>query len=214
MVHQSATQRRTPNPRLCFTSVCQQPPRFSINNSMRLPIINGLIRRRLLVNFRVNEGVMSRFLPPPFRPKLHNGYAIAGICLIRLEQIRPNWLPSFCGLSSENAAHRIAVLWDDPSGETREGVFVPRRDTGSRLTILQADASFLASIIWLISMSPILALKSPCLFDLAMGRCPLSFLGKRRMHCLSPLVSIRWRNHPTISRAVVWAIPSLEIVAV
>ncbi|MCX6858415.1 MAG: DUF2071 domain-containing protein [Verrucomicrobia bacterium] len=100
---------------------------------MRLPIINGLIRRRLLVNFRVNEEVMSRFLPPPFRPKLHNGYAIAGICLIRLEQIRPNWLPSFCGLSSENAAHRIAVLWDDPSGETREGVFVPRRDTGSSL---------------------------------------------------------------------------------
>jgi hypothetical protein len=100
---------------------------------MRLPIINGLIRRRLLVNFRVNEEVMSRFLPPPFRPKLHKGYAIAGICLIRLEQIRPDWLPSFCALSSENAAHRIAVLWDDPSGETREGVFVPRRDTGSRL---------------------------------------------------------------------------------
>jgi hypothetical protein len=100
---------------------------------MRLPVINGLIRRRLLVNFRVDEEIMRRFLPSPFRPKLHRGYAIAGICLIRLEQIRPGWLPAFCGISSENAAHRIGVLWDEPSGGSREGVFIPRRDTGSWL---------------------------------------------------------------------------------
>jgi hypothetical protein len=100
---------------------------------MRLPIIHGLIRRRLLVNFRVDAEVMQRFLPAPFRPKLHSGYAIAGICLIRLEQIRPGWLPGVFGVSSENAAHRIAVLWDDPSGKSREGVFIPRRDTGSKL---------------------------------------------------------------------------------
>ena len=100
---------------------------------MRLPVIHGLIRRRLLVNFRVDAEVMRRFLPVPFRPKLHRGYAVAGICLIRLEQIRPGWLPRFCGISSENAAHRIAVLWDEPSGESREGVFIPRRDTGSWL---------------------------------------------------------------------------------
>ncbi|MES2996591.1 MAG: DUF2071 domain-containing protein [Verrucomicrobiota bacterium] len=100
---------------------------------MRLPVIHGLIRRRLLVNFRVDAEVMRRFLPPPFRPKLHRGYAIAGICLIRLERIRPAWLPGCFGISSENAAHRIAVLWDDPSGESREGVFIPRRDTSSWL---------------------------------------------------------------------------------
>ena len=101
---------------------------------MRLPIIHGLIRRRLLVNFRVDAEVMKRFLPSPFRPKLHRGYAIAGICLIRLEQIRPGWLPRFCGLSSENAAHRIAVQWEESSRDSREGVFIPRRDTGSWLT--------------------------------------------------------------------------------
>ncbi|MBN8419611.1 MAG: DUF2071 domain-containing protein [Verrucomicrobia bacterium] len=100
---------------------------------MRLPVIHGLIRRRLLINFRVDAEVMGRFLPPPFLPKLHRGCAIAGICLIRLEQIRPGWLPRCCGISSENAAHRIAVRWDDPSGEPREGVFIPRRDTGSWL---------------------------------------------------------------------------------
>lgn len=76
---------------------------------------------------------MSRQLPAPFRPKLHAGYAIAGICLIRLEGIRPGWLPRFCGITSENAAHRIAVRWTEPGGAEREGVFIPRRDTGSRL---------------------------------------------------------------------------------
>lgn len=111
-------------------------------NAMRLPIIHGLIRRRLLVNFRVDAEVMGRFLPSPFRPKLHRGHAIAGICLIRLERIRPGWLPGFCGISSENAAHRIAVQWDDPSGDTREGVFIPRRDTGSRLNHIAGGRIF------------------------------------------------------------------------
>jgi hypothetical protein len=109
---------------------------------MRLPVIHGLIRRRLLVNFRVDAEVMGRFLPAPFRPKLHRGHAIAGICLIRLEQIRPGWLPRFCGISSENAAHRIGVLWDDPSGEVREGVYIPRRDTGSWLNHLGGGRVF------------------------------------------------------------------------
>ena len=100
---------------------------------MRLPVIHGLIRRRLLVNFRVDADVMRKFLPALFRPKLHRGYAIAGICLIRLEHIRPAWVPRWLGISSENAAHRIAVLWDDASGLTREGVYIPRRDTGSAI---------------------------------------------------------------------------------
>ena len=101
--------------------------------NVRLPKIQGLIRRRLLINFRVDAKVMERFLPSPFRPKLHQGYAIAGICLIRLEQVRPAGLPPGFGISSENAAHRVAVCWNELSGETRGGVFIPRRDTGSSL---------------------------------------------------------------------------------
>src|SRR5437868_3074196 len=100
---------------------------------MRLPQIQGVIRRRMLVNFRVDAEVIQRQLPSKFRPKLHEGSAVAGICLIRLEQILQRGVPGFLGLSSENAAHRIAVLWEDESGHTEEGVFVPRRDTNSRL---------------------------------------------------------------------------------
>jgi hypothetical protein len=100
---------------------------------MKIPVLQGIIKRRMLINFRVDAVVMQKQLPAIFRPKLHNGYAIAGICLIRLEQIRPAGLPAFLGFSSENAAHRIAVEWDDSSGLPCEGVFISRRDTSSRL---------------------------------------------------------------------------------
>jgi len=85
---------------------------------------------------------MRRFLPTPFRPKLHQGHAIGGICLIRLEEIRPKGFPGFLGIASENAAHRIAVEWDEPSGETREGVYIPRRDTDSWLNHLAGGRIF------------------------------------------------------------------------
>jgi hypothetical protein len=100
---------------------------------MRIPVIKGTIKRRLLVNFRADLAVVQRILPQPFQPKLHRGHSLVGICLIRLEQIRPAGLPGALGLSSENAAHRIAVEWTDAGGIQREGVFIPRRDTSSFL---------------------------------------------------------------------------------
>ncbi len=108
---------------------------------MKLPIIQGTIRRRILVNFRVDPVVMQRHLPPAFKPKLHAGSAIAGICLIRLESIRPKGLPAALGISSENAAHRIALTWNDGDQE-KEGVFIPRRDTGSTLNHLAGGRVF------------------------------------------------------------------------
>ena len=87
---------------------------------MRIPVIKGVIKRRLLVNFRADPVVVQRLLPAPFRPKLHGAHSLVGICLIRLEQIRPAGLPGLLGLSSENAAHRIAVEWTDAFAGTRE----------------------------------------------------------------------------------------------
>ncbi|MGE5194968.1 MAG: DUF2071 domain-containing protein [Deltaproteobacteria bacterium] len=109
---------------------------------MRIPILRGLIDRRILVNFRVDADVLSGFLPPPFRPQLvAEGIGMAGICLIRLKGIRPRWLPSFLGIGSENAAHRIAVEWDD-RGTTRTGVYIPRRDSSSYLNRLAGGRLF------------------------------------------------------------------------
>ena len=104
---------------------------------LRLPVIEGIIKRRLRINFRADPDIVQALLPAGFRPKCHGPYAIVGICLIRLEDIRPRGVPALVpGLSSENAAHRIAVEWTEGNGEEREGVYIPRRDTNSALNAL------------------------------------------------------------------------------
>ncbi|HKO35222.1 MAG TPA: DUF2071 domain-containing protein [Pyrinomonadaceae bacterium] len=108
---------------------------------MRLPTIQGVIRRRILANFRVDADVMQREIPSRFRPKVHNGFAVAGICLIRLEHVRPRMMPEIVGLNSENAAHRVAVLWDEDN-DVREGVFIARRDSDSRISHLLGGRIF------------------------------------------------------------------------
>ncbi|MBS1592784.1 MAG: DUF2071 domain-containing protein [Bacteroidetes bacterium] len=95
---------------------------------MKIPTIHGYIDRRILINYVGDIDVVSRYLPAPFRPMTYNGKAIIGVCLIRLKNIKPKGLPDFVGISSENAAHRIAVEWDQ-GGVRHEGVYIPRRDT-------------------------------------------------------------------------------------
>lgn len=97
---------------------------------MKIPVVRGVIERRILVNYRVDPSVLAPLLPAPFRPKVVHDVAMVGICLIRLREIRPTFLPSWLGISSENAAHRAAVEWDDQE-TVREGVYVRRRDTNS-----------------------------------------------------------------------------------
>jgi hypothetical protein len=108
---------------------------------MMQPNLSTVIERRLLVNYRVDPDLAASLLPAPLRPQQVGGWAVAGICLIRLGQIRPAWLPRGPGLRSENAAHRIAVQWDGPQG-THTGVFIPRRDTGSALSVLAGGRLF------------------------------------------------------------------------
>jgi hypothetical protein len=108
---------------------------------MRLPAIRGIIDRRILANYRVDPEHMAAALPPPFRPQCINGFAIGGICLIRLKRLRPKALPIPWGIGSENAAHRIAVEWES-NGQTMCGVYIPRRDTNSRLNSLAGGRIF------------------------------------------------------------------------
>lgn len=106
-----------------------------------LPTIRGVIDRRVLVNFRVEPAALERVLPEPFSPQTAAGHGIGGICLIRFRDLRPRELPAWLGVGSENAAHRVAVEWTE-GGERRTGVYVPRRDTDSRLNTLLGGRLF------------------------------------------------------------------------
>lgn len=110
---------------------------------LRVPTVVGTIRRRFLLNFRIDAATLNDYLPAPFRPQLVGGWGVGGICLIRLEGIRPKNLPlpESLGIDSENAAHRFAVEWD-AGGTVKTGVYIPRRDTDSRLNHLAGGRIF------------------------------------------------------------------------
>lgn len=95
--------------------------------------MSSLIERRLLVSYRIDAERVTALLPPPFRPQVVSGHAIGGVCFIRMSALRPARLPVAIGMTTENAAHRFAVEWDDEQGR-HTGVYIPRRDTSSRLT--------------------------------------------------------------------------------
>lgn len=97
--------------------------------------------RRVLANWRLPEAEAKKLLPDPLRPRLHQGWAVGGICLLKLADMRPKGMPAALGLSSDNAAHRIAVEWDE-GGSTHYGVFVPHRDTSSWLQATFGSCAF------------------------------------------------------------------------
>ena len=107
----------------------------------RLSSVRGVIDRRILANYRLDPDAAAAVLPTPFKPKLVNGFAVGGLCLIRLKKVRPALLPIAVGISSENAAHRIAVVWEQ-DGVEQEGVYIPRRDTDSCLNALAGGRIF------------------------------------------------------------------------
>lgn len=106
-----------------------------------LPILEGIIARRILINFRADLDIVSPLVPAPLEVVNHRGFAVVGVCLIRLEQLRPKGLPGSLGVSSENMAHRIAIRFPD-KGKMREGVFIWRRDTDQMLMSLLGGRLF------------------------------------------------------------------------
>jgi hypothetical protein len=103
--------------------------------------VDCTIARRLLVNYRVDPDVVAAQLPAPFRPQTVSGWAVGGVCFIALRHLRPVGLPAALGFSSENVAHRFAVEWDEDDGR-HVGVYVPRRDSGSRVISLSGGRVF------------------------------------------------------------------------
>jgi uncharacterized protein YqjF (DUF2071 family) len=106
-----------------------------------LPAIAADVERRILLSYRADPGVVARLLPAPFTPQIVNGYAVVGICLLRLGHVRPRGVPSRVGLRSENGAHRLAVCWTE-NGREHTGVYIPRRDSASGVNVATGGRLF------------------------------------------------------------------------
>ncbi len=105
------------------------------------PAMESVVERRLLINYRIEAAVVAPLLPVGFRPQLVRGWAVGGVCAIRLGSLRPRGLPAPLGLTSEGCAHRFAVEWNHGDA-VHHGVFIARRESGSRVNVLAGDRIF------------------------------------------------------------------------
>jgi hypothetical protein len=95
----------------------------------------GVIRRRLLVNALVDPEEAAARLPAGLRPHATELGTVVGRCLLDIVDLRPVGLPAATGVSVQAAASRLACEWEDDTGETVVGVYVPARFTASRLAL-------------------------------------------------------------------------------
>ena len=102
-------------------------------NSKR--VIRGTICRRLLVNAVVDPDEAARRLPVGLRPHVTAMGTVVGCCLLEIDRIRPAYLPARAGMTMRAAAHRISVEWEDEAGGLTVGVYVPMRQTDSRMAV-------------------------------------------------------------------------------
>jgi hypothetical protein len=95
----------------------------------------GTIRSRLLVNAVVDPDEAAARLPRGLRPHVTSFGTVVGCCLLEIDRLRPARLPAAAGVRVRAAAHRISVEWDDETGASVTGVYVPDRRSDSRLAV-------------------------------------------------------------------------------
>ncbi len=103
--------------------------------------LRAQVRRRLLISYRIDPVVAQSLIPQQFRPQIVDGSAVAGVCMIGLQSVRPGWLRPRVGFRTENVAHRIAVEWDE-KGKTRTGVYIVERHSSSLVPVLAGGRLF------------------------------------------------------------------------
>jgi hypothetical protein len=101
--------------------------------SLRIKEVAGKIERRILVGYGFEPEVITPLLPQGILPKIVNGKAVVGLCLIHFDYMRPTWIPLPTGIPFESAAHRIGIQWETQQGDIENGVYVAEQYTNSQI---------------------------------------------------------------------------------
>lgn len=96
----------------------------------------GVLQRRLLVNAVVDPDEAAARLPARLRPHETPLGTVIGCCLLDIGELRPQRLPAAVSMRQRAAAHRISVEWEDETGATVVGVWVPARRTDAQLAVV------------------------------------------------------------------------------
>lgn len=84
----------------------------------------GTVVRRFLISYPVPPHVLANYLPPTAQCSTHDGLAWVSACFVRMEHMRPNFLPRPAGMGFNYLIHRTRAKLPFPDGKLREAVLV------------------------------------------------------------------------------------------
>ena len=91
--------------------------------------VTGLIKKCILVNYRIVPDLVEPLIPANCAPKLHGGFAIAGVCIIQFAKVRTKGRMEMLGAAYSTCAHRVAVVWKGSVGTAKQGTHIFQRQS-------------------------------------------------------------------------------------
>lgn len=104
----------------------------------------GTVVRRFLISYPVPQNALANYLPPGAECSIHDGLAWVSACFVRMDDMRPNFLPQFAGMGFNYLIHRTRARLPFPDGKLREAVLVLQPNINRR--ILSSFGSFLTGV--------------------------------------------------------------------
>ena len=93
----------------------------------------GTVMRRFLISYPVPPEILTAHLPPGAECSTHAGMAWISACFVRMDDMRPNIVPSVFGMGYNYLIHRTRARLPFPDGQLREAVLVLQPNINKRL---------------------------------------------------------------------------------
>ncbi|WP_224244922.1 DUF2071 domain-containing protein [Hyalangium gracile] len=87
----------------------------------------------LSLNYAVEPEALSRLLPAPLEPELHQGTAWVQVLMSSLREMRPQGLSGLLGFNFYQVSYRAAVRYRNARGQWRRGGYFVRSETNDAL---------------------------------------------------------------------------------
>ncbi|WP_166831542.1 DUF2071 domain-containing protein [Thalassoroseus pseudoceratinae] len=84
----------------------------------------GTVFRRFLISYPVDPHILADYLPPGAECVTHNDCAWVSACFVRMDDMRPSFLPRWMGMGFNYLIHRTRARLPFPDGKLREAVLV------------------------------------------------------------------------------------------
>lgn len=102
----------------------------------RLTQATGILEDAVLLNFRTDIHVLNRILPPPFVPRLVDGYGLVGILMFKMRDLACEKNLGLPSPPSDHVLYRVAVSWQHGM-RTHHGMYLLRHEVNTRLNVRQ-----------------------------------------------------------------------------